>query len=393
MVRDDRGPARYDDADAYGDAYADDRSDGYDDGYDDEYDGYGDEYEDEPPRRGSPSGRRRSASTTRRNAQNGRKPKRGKAAARTAAVRGQAASDAPRRGHRGVRAGGGVGPVSKFSASALRRVTVLGDRPSQVVYTLAEQSRRKRGTAVLGTLVALCCTALIALLGVLGYQLTLGPNALTGKGNAAIVDPPEGHSTLLPELYQGHQEDETEVFAPIAQRPDDAAPLTEKEVFGPAEKLELDDFELLLKDSEATDTCTALVWGEELAQSLADGSCTSAARGVYQDKKEKYVAQFTLFDLADTEAAQASAQALDPTDHTTESGFVLPLDESITGLHEGYSQATAQVMGHYLAVYWVARADGGQPAEDETMAALNVVAMDASVWVYQEVGEAKQQAE
>ena len=60
-----------------------------------------------------------------------------------------------RRGHRGRRPGQenrrGVGKVSAFSASAIKRVSVLGERPNQIVYTLAEQSKRKRGTAAART--------------------------------------------------------------------------------------------------------------------------------------------------------------------------------------------------------------------------------------------------
>ncbi|WP_046471665.1 hypothetical protein [Allosalinactinospora lopnorensis] len=328
--------------------------------------------DEEPPRRSRGSGRKRSA------AGKGRKPGRGKEAPVEGGARRRRRAPA-----------GEVDPVSKFSASALRRVTVLGDRPSGMVYKLAEQSQRKRGSVVLGTLLALCGTALLALAGVLVFQLVSDGSVGQGRGDTAIVEPPAGHSTLLPKVFQGKQE-ESEVFEPIATRPGGAEPLTEEKVFGNAEELELDDLELTLRDSQVTDTCTSLVWGEELAETLADGSCTSAASGVYQDPDDDYVAQFTLFDLEDQEAANRVAQAVDPTDHTTEPGFLLPQDTEIQGLREGYSQATTQVMGHYLAVYWVARADGGEPGDDTTMATLNVVAMSASVAVYEEVRDASQ---
>ncbi|MBB6172369.1 hypothetical protein HNR23_002429 [Nocardiopsis mwathae] len=292
---------------------------------------------------------------------------------------------------RGRRGSGRTDPVSKFSASALRRVSVLGERPNQVVYTLAEQSQRKRGTVVLGTLLALCAVALVSLLGVLIVQLIRGEVGGYGDGANAIIEPPKGHPTLVPRLYQGQTEG-SDVFAPIAERPTDAQPLTEQAVFGPAEKLSMQGYELLLDDSEVTDTCTAVVWGEHLQQALADGSCGSAARGVYQDQDGEFVAQFTLFDLQDADAAGKVAAALDINDpKNTEPGFILPLEDGISGLHEGYSQATSQVMGHYLAVFWVARTDGADPGNDDSMAALNVVAMDAATYVYQEVGAAKKQ--
>ncbi|MFC7328367.1 hypothetical protein [Marinactinospora rubrisoli] len=290
-----------------------------------------------------------------------------------------------RRGRRaaGTTTSGPIDQVSRFSASALKRVTVLGDRPSQMVYTLAEQSQRKRGTYLLGGILGLLGVTLVALLGVLGYQLVAAPSDGPGEASTQIVAPPEGHSTLQPELF--HAQPQQDIFAPIAERAEDAEPLTVEQVFNPAEKLELSPFELTLRDSEVTDTCTAMVWGEDLAQALADGACTSAARGVYLDENETYVAQFTLFDLADADAAAAVSEELDP---QAMPGFVLPMNDEIPGLHEGYSQATSQVMGHYLAVFWVARADGAEPEDDESMATLNVVAMDAAVSVYQQVSAA-----
>ncbi|MFC4561376.1 hypothetical protein ACFO4E_05880 [Nocardiopsis mangrovi] len=390
------------------------------DAYDDRHgDGYGDlpyedlpyeelPYEDEAGDGGDPGsdtgamesadpGPRRGRSGRRRGKAKGKWRSKGTGARGSKAAAGEARAAAEPagpagRGRRGVRAAGGIDPVSRFSASALRRVTVLGEGPSQVVYNLAEQSRRKRGTAVLGTLLGLCGTALVALLGVLVYQLVLVPGGTAGSGSTAIIEPPEGHSTLLPDLYQGQEED-AEVFAPIAERPGDAEVMTQEQVFTPAEKLELGDYQLTLKNSDVTDECTSMVWGDELAQALADNGCLSGARGVYQDADQEYVAQFTLFDLSNAEAAGTVAVALDPTDPTVEPGFVLPMDDEIEGLHSGYSQATSQVMGHYLAVYWVARSDGGAPGDDETMATLNVVAMNASVWVYQQVGQARDEQE
>ncbi len=322
-----------------------------------------------------------------RNGRKGRKAGKGRAAGRDTS-----ATEDTIRSRRSASASG-ADPVSKFSASALRRVTVLGDGPSDIVYKLAEQSQRKRGTVVLGTLLALCAMALVTLGGVLLYQFFSGEPIGTESAESAIVDPPSGHSTLLPEVFQGTDDTEDEVFDPIAERPGDAEPLTEDQVFSSTEELELDDTKITLRDSEVTDTCTSLVWGDELAQTLADNSCYSAASGVYQDPDDEYVAQFALFDLADESASREVNKAFDPTDTSTESGFLLPQDTSIDGLQEGHSQATTQVMGHYLAVYWVARADGGQPDDGTAMAELNVVAMNASTAVYEEVSTAREDEE
>ncbi|GAA1777832.1 hypothetical protein [Streptomonospora arabica] len=297
---------------------------------------------------------------------------------------------AQNRGRRSGRSAPSVDPVSKFSASALRRVSVLGDRPSQVVYTLAEQSMRKRGTAFLATLLVLCVVALVALLGVLAYQLATESGDTPGSGDSSsIVAPPEGHSTLVPDLYQAQPQDEA--FDPIAERGDGSGQIPKDKVFGSdTEKLELDGHKLVRDETGVTDTCTSLVWGEEAAQALVDGECTSAASAVYLDGDGEYVAQFTLFDLADADSADAVSTALDPGDSSTAPGFLLPQKDGVEGLHKGYSQATAQVMGHYLAVYWVARTDGEQPGDGETLSTLNVAAMNASTWVYRQVGEAEQ---
>lgn len=291
---------------------------------------------------------------------------------------------------RGGRSGSPVDPVAKFSASALRRVSVLGDRPSQVVYNLAEQSTRTYGTRILAILLVLCLTALVALLGVLTYQLATDTVEGTGSGgSSAIVAPPEGHSTLVPELYQAQPQDDA--FEPIAERPEGAGPIPEDELFGSDTKeLELDGQKLVRDQSQTTDTCTSMVWGEGAAESLVEGECTSAASAVYLDSDKEYIAQFNLFDLSSQDSAASVAEALNPDEASTAPGFLLPQKGGVDGLHKDYSQATAQVMGHYLAVYWVARTDGAEPGDDDTLSTLNVAAMNASTWVYRQVGEAEQ---
>lgn len=338
-----------------------------------------DDHAEEPPAKTPPPRTRKG-----RTGMKGRKPRksgRGTATPKSSARQRSAAS------------AGETDPLSKFSASALSRVTVLGDRPTEVVYKLAEQSQRKRGTVILSTLLAMCAMALVTLSGVLIYQIVTGETLGTGRAETAIVDPPKGHSTLVPEVFQGKEDNEDDVFEPIAERPDDAEPFTKDQVFASTEELEFDDMKLTMRDSAVTDTCTSLVWGDELAQTLADGSCTSAANAVYKDPDDKYVAQFTLFDLEDEAAAMAVNKALDPTNHETAPGFLLPQDTSIDGLQKGHSQATTQVMGHYLAVHWVARTDGAAPDEGTAMAEVNVVAMNASEAVYKELRDAKEAEE
>ena len=87
----------------------------------------------------------------------------------------------------GRRAGAtGVNKVSAFSAAAIKRVSVLGDRPNQIVYTLAEQSKRKRGTAVLGLLLGAFSLALVALLAIVTMYFVGAEQGATSllNGNA-----------------------------------------------------------------------------------------------------------------------------------------------------------------------------------------------------------------
>ncbi|GAA1098922.1 hypothetical protein [Nocardiopsis composta] len=364
-------------ADAYGeqpypdDSYASSPADApYDDG----------PYADEPEEDGAPAEEAPLSKAERRAEKKRRK---------RAEKRGKSAGGSPRRGRRAAAAPAPADPVSRFSASALRKVSVLGDRPNQVVNNLAEQSVRKRGTVVLGVLLGLFGLALVALLGLLAYLL-VSDAPIGGSGDEPRLEMPEdGHSTLLPTVFQGSTE-EQEIFDPIATRGEDAPPLDAEKVFGSdVEKLKKDDFTFVLEGSEATDTCTQWVWGEDLGQSLVDAGCTSAARGVYQDEDGDYVAQFTLFDLADADSSAAVAETLDPRNLESDPGFLVPMQEDTKGLHEGYSQASVQVMGHYLAVFWVARTNGEEPDKDTSMATAGVVAMDAAVWVYEEVSRAK----
>ena len=293
-----------------------------------------------------------------------------------------------RRGHRGRRPSQenrrGVGKVSAFSASAIKRVSVLGERPNQIVYTLAEQSKRKRGTAALAVLLTAFGVALFTLLGVLSYQLTnTGGNSLSGEDS--IVAPPEGHSTLTPELYLGEPNNE-DTFGVIDERDPEAEPMTDEAVFGQAEELTLNGVELQMQQSSVHDSCTSLVWGDELGQSLIDADCVNAASALYTDDNQEYISQVTLFDLSDSQGAEQVAAALDPNNAETDAGFLLAqTDEETPGLQDGYSQATTQVMGHYLAVFWSASVDGDPPGDESDLATVNVVSMNSVQYVFDEV--------
>ncbi|MDS1269342.1 hypothetical protein RIF23_03420 [Lipingzhangella sp. LS1_29] len=259
----------------------------------------------------------------------------------------------------------------------------MGERSSQILANLAEQSRRRRGGYVLGGLLVSCGVALLALLVLLGMQV-FGAGVTSSQAEAPIVDPPEGHSRLQPDVYNAAPQ--AEMFDSLAEREGDASELTEEGLFSQDEDIAAAGVELSLTDTEVTDVCTATVWGDELAETLSEGQCTAAARGLYHDEGEEYVAQFTLFDLAEAGHAEAVAEELDPA--SRDPGFVLPLEGDHEGLQDGYSQATAQVIGHYLAVYWVARSDGESPGDDDSLASLNVAVTEAADPVFEWVNAA-----
>lgn len=280
----------------------------------------------------------------------------------------------------------GPSKVSSFSANAIKRVSVLGEKPNQIVYTLAEQSRRKRGTAVLVTLLTAFGLALILFLGLLTFQFVSNDGGGTvAETEENIVEPPEGHTTLTPELYLSESNRE-DTFGAIDERDPEAQPMTEDSAFGGAEELELNGVSLEAQETTVNDSCTSMVWGGDLAQSLLDAECVNAASALYTDSDQEYVTQVTLFDVADSDGAEEVAAALDPTNAETEAGFVLPrTGEDVSGLHEGYSQANTQVMGHYVAVFWSAREDGEDPGEDSELATVNVASMNSVQFIYDEV--------
>lgn len=245
------------------------------------------------------------------------------------------------------------------------------------------RSRRRVSPLLLKGFLAVAFACLLGLGTLLAVHIT-DPQRLTESTvEAPIVDPPQGHARLQPTVF--HAQDQLELFDPIAQRAADDEALTDEELFADQEELSFEDLELELEESRTTDTCTGEVWGEALAETLAEAECASASHALYVDSDEEYVAQVTMFDLADDSGAESVVAELAP---ETTPAFVVPMDSDYEGLHEGHSQATAQVMGHYLGVFWVARADAEPPEDDDSLASVNVAVMDAAVEIYRRVNGA-----
>ncbi|MBG0829585.1 hypothetical protein HS041_17600 [Planomonospora sp. ID67723] len=164
-----------------------------------------------------------------------------------------------------------------------------------------------------------------------------------------------------PDTYKGWAS--SKVFAPIAQRTADPDPLTLKDVF--AEKtLKEGRVTLKLAGTKLDADCAAAVWGQALADRLAQGGCTQVLRGLYTSADGRYVAQYTLFNLRDTASADALVTSL-TTLHR--GGWPLALDSGQAVFPAGgHTEASGHAMGHYAGLVWIGRADGADPdAKDD----------------------------
>ena len=169
-------------------------------------------------------------------------------------------------------------------------------------------------------------------------------------------------------------------LAPVEDRKADAAPLTAQEVFG-ARTLTAGKITLRRLASRLDQSCAGAVWGADLADALAEAGCVQAVRGLYATADGVYVAQYTLFNLADVAAADALAKSLAS---LYRGAWVQPL-ESSRAKFGAYSEANAYVLGHYLGVAWVGRTDGAEPGERDDFIMLGLAVREAEKAVFRRV--------
>ncbi|WP_182904741.1 hypothetical protein [Microbispora sp. H13382] len=169
-------------------------------------------------------------------------------------------------------------------------------------------------------------------------------------------------------------------LAPVQDRKADAAPLTAQEVFG-ARTLTAGKVTLRRLASRLDQACAGAVWGADLADALAEAGCTQAVRGLYATADGTYVAQYTLFNLADVAAADSLAKSLAS---LYRGAWVQPL-ESPRAKFGAYSEANAYVLGHYLGVAWVGRTDGAEPGERDDFIMLGLAVREAEKAVFRRV--------
>ncbi|WP_182879032.1 hypothetical protein [Microbispora sp. H10949] len=214
---------------------------------------------------------------------------------------------------------------------------------------------------------------------VIALVLTLVVNALGGGGPAV----PTGASADiagqgLPSSFQSWPS--LKEFAPIADRKADSAPLSVQEVFG-ARTLSAGKVTLRRLTSRPDQACGGAVWGADLVDALAEAGCTQAVRGLYATADGVYLAQYTLFNLSSVDAAESLATSLGT---LYRGSWVQPL-ESPRAKFGAYSEASAQVMGHYLGVAWIGRTDGAEPGETDDFVMLGLAVREAERAVFRRV--------
>ncbi len=183
-----------------------------------------------------------------------------------------------------------------------------------------------------------------------------------------------------PDAYKGWTS--PKLFAPIGRSEADPAPLTLKDVF--AEKvLKEGRITLKLTAPKLDTTCSAVIWGQELADQLAQGGCTQALRGAYRSADGRYVAQYTLFNLRDTAAADGLVQSLTA---GYRGGWVQALEPAGPLFPAGgHTEASGHAMGHYAGLVWIGRADGAEPGPRDDFISLSLAVRGAEKAVFRRV--------
>ncbi|RAY16475.1 hypothetical protein DPM19_06310 [Actinomadura craniellae] len=164
----------------------------------------------------------------------------------------------------------------------------------------------------------------------------------------------------------------TGVYAPLARRADDPAPLYEAEVF-PKEAAALPDAQtgarLALRGKRLDHDCAEAIWGRALGEELRRGGCTQAARTLYADTRAGYALTTAVFNLASVEDADRAVEALG---RGRGGGFVKPLSGAapLDRFGTGFSMARGLALGHYVVVSWAQRLDGKGTETDEGLLSL-----------------------
>ncbi|MEU8267332.1 hypothetical protein AB0B89_09190 [Sphaerisporangium sp. NPDC049002] len=223
-------------------------------------------------------------------------------------------------------------------------------------------------------------TVLVVLVG--GFGLTAIVSTL------GVSQPPPDQSTEADTIGLPHPDEyqawvSPKLFSPIADRRADGAPLRAEEVFG-VKTLTSGKLTLKLVGRRLDGACAPVTWGGGVLAKLAGTGCTQAVRGLYLSADRRYVAQYTLFNMASSTAADGFVREMSTLYRG--GGWVRPLESRAASfVPDGYTEASGHAMGHYAGFVWVGRADGREPAPKEDFVSLILGVRGAEKAIYRRV--------
>ncbi|MEV7007620.1 hypothetical protein [Streptosporangium sp. NPDC051022] len=215
---------------------------------------------------------------------------------------------------------------------------------------------------------------LVAAVAVTFAISTIGNDFVPERATAAAIS-----TQPRPDAYRGWVS--PKLFAPIARIDADPTPLTAKDVFG-EKTLKEGGVTLKLSGTKLDTDCSAVIWSQELADRLAEAGCTQALRGTYRSADGRYVAQYTLLNLRDTESADGLVQSLNA---TYRGGWVQVPSGTPLFPTGGHTEASGHAMGHYAGLVWIGRADGAEPGPRDDFVSLSLAVRRAEKAVFRRV--------
>ncbi len=223
-------------------------------------------------------------------------------------------------------------------------------------------------------------TVLVVLLGGFGLTAivsTLGVSAPASEQGSAADSIGLPH----PDEYQAWPS--PKLFAPLADRKADATGLKAEEVFG-TKTLKSGKLTLKLLGRRLDGACAQVMWGGEVLAKLATTGCTQAVRGLYLSADRRYVAQYTLFNLAGQADAERFVQEMATLYRG--GGWIRPLESpSASFVTDGYTEASGHAMGHYAGFVWVGRLDGQEPGPKDDFVSLTLAVRGAEKAIFRRV--------
>ncbi|SDG80308.1 hypothetical protein SAMN05421505_10876 [Sinosporangium album] len=231
------------------------------------------------------------------------------------------------------------------------------------------------GRQKLVAIVVVTLGVLAAAVALTGAVAALGSGFVPTRSSAEVVV-----GQPRPDRYQGWAS--PKLFAPIADRNADSAPLTVKEVF-PAKVIKHGKQDLRLVSTRLDGDCASAMWGGTVLEQLAEAGCTQAVRGLYLSADRRYIAQYTLLNVKDQQSADAFADAM-KVHHRAGWMLALPSTRAVfpTG---GQTEGSGHAMGHYVGLLWLARTDGAESTPKDDFVGLSLAVRTVEKPVYRRV--------